>query len=607
MAEFSKLVITERGQALLAKMIAGSGNVDFTKISSSSTTYTDGQLEGLTALTNVQQTSLISKITRTNNVAIKVETAFTNVDLKTGYYMRALGLYAIDPDLGEILYAVTREVSGNCYMPAYNGVTVSGAFVQLVTTVGNADNVSLEVDPGAFATIGDIQDLQEQISDLQAFVGYTDDDIFGVEVDFANKKFTRLAAAVNRNAGEGFDNISCFGGRKRCNVTNEGKVVAYYGEAGFSTTGKLTQQIVIEDGENAGTYPVGTIVQTMVEQPKFYYKVVPLLLENTGKGQITRKVRYYVSPIPKSGFKLHPAFISNGRQLEKIYLSAFEGCLWDASSSAYILDDSQVASFAVAVGTGDMLSSIANAKPMSGLTQSLTRANTRILARNRGAGWEQAYAATDGASKLLMLIEYASFNMQSAIGAGVTGKTDDASSNMAKNTGATITLGNASGSVTNVNGWNCVSYRGEENIWGNIWTWVDGMNEQNPSDWINPGSFPNEYGDMFVADHGFADDTGNSPYEKTNLHPCYGEGYISAFCYSENFDWMFVPGETSGNSSLPVSDYFWNRYSGWRVARSGGIWNVGSDAGAFCLSLFNAASNRHRSIGGRLVYVPQAA
>ena len=47
MAEFSKLVITNKGQALIAKMIAGKGNIDFTKICASSTTYTLAQLEAL--------------------------------------------------------------------------------------------------------------------------------------------------------------------------------------------------------------------------------------------------------------------------------------------------------------------------------------------------------------------------------------------------------------------------------------------------------------------------------------------------------------------------------------------------------------------------------
>lgn len=591
MAEFSKLVITNKGQALLAKMIAGSGNIEFTKVSASSTAYTDSQLEGLTSLTNVKQISLISKVTRTNEVAIKVETAFTNTELTAGYYMKALGLYAVDPDVGEILYAVTRETSGNCYMPAYNGITVSGAYVQLVTTVGNADNVSLEVDQAAVATIGDIQDLQKQIADLESFVGYTDSDIYGVEVDFVNKKFTRLAGAANRTPGEAFDGINAFGGRRRCNVDNSGNVIAYYGDAGFTTTGKLTQAVTI--GET--TYPVGTIVQTMVEQPKFYYKVVPLKIEKKAKGGITRKVAYYVSDSAKAGFKLHPAFICDGKENEKIYLAAFEGSLWDASAAAYILDDSQVADFA-----NDMLCSIANAKPASGLTQNLTRANTRKLAEKRGAGWEQAYAATVCASALLMLVEYATFNMQSVIGMGNVSKTDDGATSMTEITGATVNLGNASGAVTNDNGINIVSYRGEENFWGDIWAWVDGINHY-------ANSTTGEC-DTYIADHGFVDDSGASPYVNAGISAKYGNGYVSAFCYSEAFDWLFIAGELIGNSSLPVGDYFWNQNgTGWRVAKLGGKWADGSNAGAFYWYLSHAASDRYRDIGGRLVYVPSKA
>jgi len=608
MAEFSKLVITNKGQALIAKMIAGTGNIDFTKICTSSTQYTENQLVGLTSLSNVKQTSLISKVTRTNEVAIKVEAAFTNTDLTAGYYMRTIGLYAVDPDIGEILYAVTIETSGNCYMPPYNGVTVSGAYVQLVTTVGNAESVSLEVDAAAVATIGDIKELQEQIADLEAFVGYTDADIYGVEVDFVNKKFTRLAGAANRTAGEGFDSINAFGGRKRCNLTNDGKVVAYYGDAGFTTTGKLTQAVDLnpegtETPDASLQFAVGTIVQTMVEQPKFYYKVVPLLVEKKAKGGITRKVRYYVSDTPKAGFKLHPAFIENGKENEKIYLAAFEGSLWDASSGsgAYILDDAQVAVTTLAIGTGDMLCSIANAQPASGHSQNLTRSGTRNLAENRGAGWEQAYVATACASALLMLIEYATFNMQSAIGAGVTNKAwlEDGV-NYSELTGATVNLGNASGSVTNDNGYNIVSYRGEENFWGNIWGWVDGINSK-----VDVAAGTDI---IYIADHAFADDTGAEPYKEAGICPSMKSGYVSAFCYSEEFDWLFIAGEVAGNTALPVGDYFYQSTgSGWRVALLGGGWDGGAGAGAFYWALLHASGYRARAFGGRLVYVPSKA
>lgn len=596
MAQYSKLVLTDDGQALMAKMIAGTGNIDFTKICSSSTQYTESQLQSLTALTNVKQTTLVSKVTRTNEVAIKIEAAFSNADITTGYYMRTLGLYAVDPDKGEVLYAACIETTNNCYMPPYNGVTVSAAYIQLYTTVGNSESVSLEVNPGAYATIGDIQALEAEIADLKAFVGYTDGDIYGVEVDFVNKKFTRLAGAVNRTPGEGFDGINCFGGRKRCNLTNDGRVAAYYGETGFSTTGKLTQAV---DRNPEGTetpdttlqFASGTVVQVMVEQPKFYYKVVPLNVEKKHKGGITRKVRYYVSDTPKAGFKLHPAFRENGNENEKIYIAAFEGSLYDASAAAYILDDSQVADF-----TADMLSSIANAKPLSGLTQSATRANVRKLAEKRGSGWEQAYAATVSASQLLMLIEYASFNMQSAIGNGAVSKTDDGATNMSEPTGTTINLGNASGVAVNTNGIQMVSYRGEENFWGNIWGWVDGINQYMDA--------TTHEGTIYIADHTFTDNIGTGAYEDAGIIAVFGDGYVSAFCYSEKYDWLFIPGELLGNTALPVGDYCWNGNTGWRVAILGARWLDGLSAGAFCWYLYNASSSRNRSIGGRLVYVP---
>lgn len=460
------------------------------------------------------------------------------------------------------------------------------------TAAENANDAAEAANEAAKPT----QTVIDRIEDVAAYVGYTDTDIYGVEVDFTAGTFTRLAAAVGMSGGADFDSVACFGGRQRCNVTNEGMVVAYYGGTGYSETGFLTQEITIASGPYAGTYPVGTPVQVMVEQPKFYYKTVPLQVENTGNGQITRKMRYYVSPTEKEGFKLHPAFKSGNMRLEKIYLSAFEGCVFDTSSNTYVLDDAQTTDFST-----DMLSSISGAKPASGLTQQLTLPNTRTLAENRGAGWEQQYAATVAASQLLMLIEYATFNVQTAIGPGVVNITDDGTSNMAVNTGATSSLGNASGSASN----GSVTYRGEENIWGNIWKWVDGMNEFNPSGWSSSSNAGVEYGSLYIADCNFSSDVGVSPYFNSDLHPCYGEGYVSAFCYSEEFDWMFITGEVSGNSSLPVGDYFWNRYSGWQVAMLGGRWNIGSVCGGFSWYLNGASSSRYRDAGGRLVYAPQ--
>ena len=592
MAEFSKLVITKKGQALIAKVLAGTAkDVDFTKVATSKATYQVGELEGLTALPDIMQEAGISRKTRTNAVAVKLETAFSNTGLTVGYSMNTLGLYAADPEEGEILYAAAVETSGNCYMPAYNGITVSGAYITLITTVGNAENVNLEVNPGAVATIGDIQALEQEIADLRAFIGYTEPDIYGVEVDFKNRRFTRLAGAVGLNPGADFDSVNAFGGRKRCILTNEGVVLAYYGDAAYTETGALLRAVTI--GET--TYPVGTKVQVMVEQPRFYYKVVPLELEpiSGGDGHHMRKARYYVSDQPRSGFKLHPLFKYNTAENEKVYLSAFEGCLWDKSANTYLLNDEQVADFAA-----DMLSSIGNAKPVSGLTQNLTRANARALAHNRGTGWEIQTAASASASQMLMLVEYASFNMQEKIGVGVTSKVDDGATSMTEITGATTNLGNASGAVMNANNFNVVTYRGEENLWGNIWTFVDGMN-------INAKGIHK----LYVADHAFADSVLDGAYKDTGITLAKANGYVSAFGYNEAFDWLFVTSEVLGNSSLPVGDYFWQNhtYNAVMIALLGARWDDGAMAGAFFWAVNYASSGRTRPIGARPVYFPKVA
>lgn len=222
-----------------------------------------------------------------------------------------------------------------------------------------------------------------------------------------------------------------------------------------------------------------------------------------------------------------------------------------------------------------------------------------MLARKRGAGWEQAYAATVAASQLLMLIEYASFDMQSEIGTGYTHLTDSTSNNLSINTGQTSGNGSGKFSLGIQGKVNVVSYRGEENFWGNVWTWVDGMNEENPESFSE-----GQVGTLYVADHAFADNSKASPYKDTGIHPCYGNGFVSAFGYSEEFDWLFIGVEYDGNNALPVGDYAWNQNPGWRVTQLGGYCKDGSNAGAFYWNLKDTASARYWSIGGRLVYIP---
>jgi hypothetical protein len=448
-----------------------------------------------------------------------------------------------------------------------------------------------------------VGEIKDDLDDVQKYLAYVDiydsdliSDVYGVEADFVNNKFTRLAGAVGKTPGADFDSINAFGGRKRCILTDDGVVLAYYGEPGYVETGKLTQVITIGEEENAVTYPVGTPVQVMVEQPKFYYKVVPLQLEpiTDGIGYHLRKARYYISDTYKPGFKVHPAFVRNGVEVDKIYLSAYEGSIYDESAGTYLLADEQIADF-----NADKLSSIAYAKPASGLTKNLTRANTRKLAENRGAGWQQKDVLCASASQMLMMIEYAAFNMQSAIGLGVVNK-PSGEGNESELTGATSNLGNASGMAAGTNGLVSISYRGEENFWGNINQWIDGLNV-----YIDPDTRKT---DAYWAAEDFSDGTGSAPYKHVgfNLAPN-TNGYVSAFGWSKECDFLFLPTETLGNSALPVGDRFYNTQTGWRVAHLGGTWNHGLTAGAFNWNVHYSSTTRNRYIGGWAVYVPQVS
>lgn len=428
-------------------------------------------------------------------------------------------------------------------------------------TSGNGSGVMQEyVDEKDADTLAAAKEYADSVgSDLSGYVGYTDSDIYGLEADFENCVFTRLAGAVGKTAGADFDSVRAYGGRRRCNISDSGEVLAYYGDESFKA-----------DGSNG---------QVMVEQPRFYYKVVPLKVEKIdgADGYHLRKARYYISDTPKAGFKIHPAFVRNGVEVDRIYLSAFEGCIYDTSAGAYLLNDEQVADF-----NADKLSSIAGAKPCSGQTQQLTRANARKLAHNRGEGWEQATVQAVAATQLLFVIEYAMFDSQTALGNGNVYQVPNTAANISENTGATAALGNLSGLVQS-NGVQSVSYRGEENLWGNIWIALDGINE-----YISG----NTRGEVFISDHNFTDNIGTAPYENSGIITCYGSGFISSFGYSDKFDYLFVPSEFKGNGKLPVGDYCWNYGEGWRVSGTGGGWCYHDYPGIFTIQ-FNINSNYH--------------
>lgn len=588
MGAFKSAVITKQGQALLAKVVAGTAKFNFTNIKTSETTLT-GDLASKTGIGTVKQSVAVASVIRQNDSNVKVSASFSNANLSAGYYVRNIGLYATDPQDGEILYSISvadESTATADWMPPFNGIGVSSLMVDLVTAVSNASSVNVTVDPTASATVAQIVDLQEQLDDVRSFVGYEEDNVYGVEVDFSSKKITRIAGSEYFTEGADFDSLTPWGGRKRCIVADDGTVLAYRGDTGYTETGALTQAI--------NDYVVGTKAQVMVEQPIFYVKAVPVKAKNatSGKGSQYVKARFYISPTPKSGFSVPRAFYdAHGIPQDKIYLSAYEGSIYDTSATAQLLADEQVANFDT-----DMLCSIAGAKPCSGLTQNLTRANVRKLCNNRGEGWQSHNIFAMAVTEWLFMVEYASLDPQRKVGQGVSTFTDDGSTNMAVTTGATAGIGNGSGIPDGGESGKCsVTYRGEENLWGNIWTWLDCVN-----------ILAKDVNEVWVTKIGTTPvDNTTEGYECLDAHATHSNGYVSAFGIDANHPELLIPTEASGSDTF--ADYVYQNYTyyGFLVARLGGAWYSGSRCG-FCLYLDSASSTRGRSIGGRLLYVPQS-
>jgi hypothetical protein len=482
--------------------------------------------------------------------------------------------------------------------------TANTAKSNLDASVATANNVLQSLSAENASAASNIDELKSEnfnsqeilsgVADIRAYLGITADDIVGIQVDYKNKTFKRLAGAANLTKGSDFDKFTMLGGRKRCNVADDGSIVAWYGDADYK-----------EDG---------SMGQVMVYQPKFYYLVCPVEYDpiDTGIGYHLRKANYYVSEKPRAGFRLHPAFYdASGNEIDYFLTSAYEGSIYDASASAYLLNDEQV------MNTGeDKFSSIAGARPASGSSQNLTRQNIEAMAQNRGTNWHGDLIKQVSAEQMLMIIEMGMMNLQTAIAQGIvslpwtTGS--DTTSSYAAATGSTASLGNGTGRAEKtttyeggvakeytVDGKTSVCWRGKENFWGNIWKFVYGINI-----WGNGkmgGGQP-----YICSDFSFAESKNSGNYEPAGFTVTNANGYISAMGYSTACDWLFIASECLGNSSLPVGDYTYItiNLNGYRIARLGGGWTYGGDAGGFYWNLHSGVGNRDRNVGGRLVYIP---
>ena len=149
MAEWSNATMTDVGADLQAKVNAGKTKLTFTKIKVGS---------GVNATNLLALTDVISSKWETTNFVVKqegkivsVDTFITNTGIHEAFRMSEIGLFAQDPDKGEILYAYLTDPEPD-RMPAEGGSVVVSQELTIGMVFSNTGNVSLTVNMGALVT-----------------------------------------------------------------------------------------------------------------------------------------------------------------------------------------------------------------------------------------------------------------------------------------------------------------------------------------------------------------------------------------------------------------------------------------------------------------------
>ena len=209
----------------------------------------------------------------------------------------------------------------------------------------------------------------------------------------------------------------------------------------------------------------------------------------------------------------------------------------------------------------------------------MTRANVRNKAKSVGSKFHLYDFATYCAIIFLYIVEFADWNCQNKIGSG------HVNSSAASPTGRTDTMTYHTGR-TNIDGaenQSNVQYRWIENLWGNVYQWVDGFNANGTTAYACTD--PSKY----------ADDT-TTGY--TNIGTLPASGYIKDLTVTDNG--LLIPKTSGGSETTYIPDYMWSS-SGWRVLSVGGGWNNGADAGLLCFNAGNASSASGSNFSARLL------
>ena len=172
-------------------------------------------------------------------------------------------------------------------------------------------------------------------------------------------------------------------------------------------------------------------------------------------------------------------------------------------------------------------------------------------------------------------------------GAAVNIAVDNFVCTIAQETGQCDSLGMKSGCLNN-DGYHSMIYRGIENLFANVWQFVDGINIK-------------DYVAYICKDHSqYADNVFADPYKALSYTNANADGWAKTLGLDVDEPFFRFPTEVGGGSSNYMADYYY-RNTGNRVALVGGSFNNGANAGLWCWYFNSDSSSAYWGIGCRVL------
>lgn len=600
---FEKVYITKQGALLAAKTLQGK------KIEFDHAEVGSGNLSGnavdKTALTTKVLECPIQKVEITENTQAKVSFIFKNTDANNGFYFREIGLFAIDPDTkAKVLYAYTNAGTTAEYINNSIAEKIE-KHISINVIVDNAQNVNITLDENqiyvtekemeeaikkAITKKGNLYGIKRKVNDNTSSAWERIEDSVG------------LVAKATKNGEEvqnDFDNRYPWSEIISYNYNvEEKKINAYYGDPTFKFDGS--------NGEVLTRIPEFYWKREIIDGYEYIY-ISDYAIAGFNKSE-EFSVGRYDACIDEDG-KLHsysgysPSTNKNITQhRDAAKLLSDEFCMIDYRyfmlQLLYLVEYANYNSQSqLGNGIVSMRYTASDKAIIAGETT-----NTIVIATNDyfKVGQQIAIGTTvDGVSicKDRTITEIAEYSKDTTEGTAITFDGEPvniAIGNIihacAQKEGGCDSLGMKSGCLAN-DSQHAVIYRGIENIFGNVFNWIDGLNIQEYQAYICRN--PEEY----------TSDKFDGSYIKLGYMNCQERDmYIKKLGFDEKNPDIALPIEIGGGagSSSGMCDFYYSS-EGNRVARVGGVFHIGAYAGLWCWSCYGSSADSYLNCGARLL------